>query len=85
MPYSFARSKGTKRDECFLPGDTVYLVHSNLFIREATLLSQNDYGMCSIRFTEGVGGIRVRCTRLHKNKADAEKRLGERRLRIYPT
>ena len=60
-------------------GDTVYLIHSKRFIREATVISEDTAGMYAIRFTDSGGGIRVRRNRLFKNRSDAEKQIPSNR------
>lgn len=59
-------------NEQFKPGDTAFLVHSNRFVREVTVTHVDCYGMCSVRFSDAFGGIRVRITRLFQTKEEAE-------------
>ena len=66
-------------DDRIQKGDTVYLVHSKRFIREATVISEGAGGMFAIRFTDSNGGIRVRRNRLFKKRADAEKQIPSNR------
>ncbi len=63
----------------FFSGDTAYLIHSNRFIREVTIMSADNSGMCSVRFNDANGGIRVRSSRLFQSKEDAERNLPTRR------
>lgn len=66
-------------EERIQKGDTVYLIHSKRFIREATVISVDAAGMYAIRFTDADGGIRVRRNRLFKKRADAEKQIPSNR------
>lgn len=66
-------------DERIHKGDTVYIVHSKRFIREATVICEDAGGMYAIRFTDADGGIRVRRNRLFKKRADAEKQIPSNR------
>ena len=68
---SSAALKKPKNDQIKM-GDTAYLVHSNRFVREVTVTRIDGYGMCSVRFTDAAGGIRVRINRLFQTKEDAE-------------
>ena len=68
----------------FHPGDIAYLIHSNRFIREITVMSADRSGMCSVRFNDAKGGIRVRCSRLFSDKEAAEKQLHSHRKVNFP-
>ena len=68
----------------FFSGDTAYLIHSNHFIREVTIMSADNSGMCSVRFNDANGGIRVRSSRLFQSKEDAERNLPTRRNINFP-
>lgn len=68
----------------FHPGDTAYLIHSNRFVREVTVMSTACGGMCSVRFNDANGGIRVRSSRLFQSKEDAERHLPTRRNINFP-
>ena len=68
----------------FQPGDTAYLIHSNRFVREVTVMSTDRGGMCSVRFNDANGGIRVRCSRLYSDKEAAERQLHSSRKVNFP-
>ena len=68
----------------FHPGETAYLIQSNRFVREVTVMSTDCGGMCSVRFNDASGGIRVRSSRLFHNKEDAEGQLSPRRKVNFP-
>lgn len=55
------------------PGQSVYIIQSNRWIREATVLKFAG-GMYTIRFSEG-GGTRLRESRLFESKEAAEEYL----------
>ena len=55
----------------FKAGDTVYIVESNRFIREAEVRSCGG-GMYLVRFKDNGGGIRLREHRLFATKEEAE-------------
>ena len=71
-------------DPQFHSGDTAYFIHSNRFIREVTVMRTGSNGMCSVRFNDANGGIRVRSSRLFHNKEDAERQLSSRRKVNFP-
>ena len=71
-------------DPQFHSGDTAYIIHSNRFIREVTVMRTGSNGMCSVRFSDANGGIRVRSSRLFHNREDAEKQLSPRRTVNFP-
>ncbi len=56
-------------------GDTVYIVENKNFIREATVLKVSG-GFYTLRFTDG-SGIKLRESRLHDSKEEAEKYRGQ--------
>lgn len=68
----------------FHPGDTAYLIHSNRFVREVTVMSNDCGGMCSVRFNDTNGGIRLRSSKLFQSKEDAERQLSTRRKVNFP-
>ena len=68
----------------FNMGDTAYLIHSNRFVREVTVMSIDCGGMYSVRFNDANGGIRVRSSRLFQRKEDAERHLPTRRNINFP-
>lgn len=68
----------------FYPGDTAYLIHSNRFVREVTVISIDCGGMCSVRFNDANGGIRLRSSRLFQKEEDAERQLSTRRKVNFP-
>ena len=68
----------------FHTGDTAYLIHSNRFVREVTVMSNDCGGMYSVRFNDANGGIRVRSSRLFRRKEDAERHLPTRRNINFP-
>ncbi len=68
----------------FHPGDTAYLIHSNRGVREVRGMSTDCGGMCSVRFNDAHGGIRLRSSRLFQNKEDAERQLSTRRKVNFP-
>lgn len=68
----------------FHPGDIAYLIHSNRFVREVTVMSADRSGMCSVRFNDAKGGIRVRCSRLYSDKEAAEQQLHSHRKVNFP-
>ena len=65
-------------------GDTAYLVHSNRFVREVTVTRVDGYGMCSVRFADAAGGIRVRINRLFQTKEEAEHQMSALRRTRFP-
>ena len=71
-------------EQQFHAGDTAYIIHSNRFIREVTIMSADNSGMCSVRFNDANGGIRVRSSRLFQSKEDAERNLPTRRNINFP-
>ena len=80
---SSAALKRTKNDQ-LKTGDTAYLVHSNRFIREVTVTRIDGYGMCSVRFADAAGGIRVRINRLFQTKEEAEHQMSALRHASFP-
>lgn len=78
-----AALKKTENDQIKM-GDTAYLVHSNRFIREVTVTRIDGYGMCSVRFTDAAGGIRVRINRLFQTKEEAEHQMSAHRHTTFP-
>ena len=77
---------GTHRQDraVFHSGDTAYLIHSNRFVREVTVMSADSSGMCSVRFNDANGGIRVRSSRLYSDKETAERQLHSHRKVNFP-
>ena len=75
MKNSSYSSEYRGRSDPLRPGDTAYLVHSKLFVRKVTVLSNDAYGMYSVRFSDSGGGIRVRRNRLYLSKEAAERHL----------
>ncbi len=71
-------------DPQFHSGDTAYIIHSNRFIREVTVMHTDSNGMYSVRFNDANGGVRVRSSRLFQNKEDAERQLPTRRKVNFP-
>ena len=71
-------------EQQFHAGDTAYIIHSNRFIREVTIMSADNSGMCSVRFSDANGGVRVRNSRLFQRKEDAERHLPTRRNINFP-
>lgn len=59
------------------PGDPAYIVESNRFIREVTIVKYAG-GLYMIRFRDGKGGIKVRENRLFHTKADAETTIPDK-------
>ena len=55
----------------FLPGETVYIIVSSRFIKEATVLRVGS-GFYTIKFKDGNGGTRLRESRLFRTKKEAE-------------
>ena len=55
----------------FNQGDTVYIVESNRFVREAEVKSFAG-GLYLIRFNNSGGGIKVKEHRLYASKEEAE-------------
>ena len=80
---SSAALKKTKNDQ-LKTGDTAYLVHSNRFVREVTITRIDGYGMCSVRFADAAGGIRVRINRLFQTKEEAEHQMSAHRHTAFP-
>lgn len=80
---SSAALKKTENDQIKM-GDTAYLVHSNRFIREVTVTRIDGYGMCSVRFADAAGGIRVRINRLFQTKEEAEHQMSALRHTSFP-
>ena len=78
-----AALKRTKNGQIKM-GDTAYLVHSNRFVREVTVTRIDGYGMCSVRFTDAAGGIRVRINRLFQTKEEAEHQMSAHRHITFP-
>ena len=58
-------------DTKFSKGDTIYLISSNHFIEEATVV-MNLAGFVTIRFTKRGGGTRVWESRLYPTREEAE-------------
>lgn len=84
MSKGCCQEKYGKQTDVLASGDTAYLVHSNRFIKEVTVLSVDAYGMCSVRFNDANGGIKVRRSKLHRTKEDAEKMLSMSRHHNFP-
>ncbi len=55
----------------FKQGDTVFIVESNRFIREAEVRSYSG-GLYLIKFKDNGGGIKVKAHRLYASKEEAE-------------
>ena len=55
----------------FKPGDAVFIVESNRFIREAEVRSCSG-GMYLVKFKDNGGGIKLKEHRLFASKEDAE-------------
>ena len=85
MPRSPLQGRKPMYDESIKPGEIAYLVHSNIFIREVTVLSEDRNGMCSVRFTDSNGGIRVRRSRLFSSKEKAQHQILVKRSHHFPT
>ena len=67
-------------------GQTVYLVESCRFIREAVVHGQSG-GLYTLRFTDGRGGIRLRRDRLYPTREAAQayvRRLKAEREPLRP-
>ena len=62
----------------YKPGDTAYIVHSALFVREVRVLRVSG-DMCTLRFTDSEGGVRLRASRLHRTKEEAEAAMEKKK------
>ena len=62
-----------------VPGQTVYLVVSRLYVREA-VVRRREGSWCLIQFANAQGGIRVRADRLYPTRAAAEQHLRKNQL-----
>ena len=58
----------------YKPGDTVYIVSSVRWIKEAKVLKYAG-GFYTLKFTDTGGGIKVRESRIFLTKEDAEKSI----------
>ena len=61
----------------YSPGDTAYIIESNMFIREVKIVSLSG-GFAVISFTKGEGRIQLRVSRLYPTKEDAAANLPKR-------
>lgn len=61
--------------ECmtYKPGDTVFFIESNRFIREATVMKKSG-DFYTLRFADG-GGIRLRENRLFATRQEAAEKI----------
>ena len=55
-------------------GQTVYIIQSNKWIREATVLKFGS-GFYTLKFSDSDGGIRLRESRLFATKEKAEEKI----------
>ena len=62
----------------YKPGDTAYIVHSALFVREVRVLRVSG-DMCTLRFTDSEGGVRLRASRLYRTKEEAEAAMEKKK------
>ncbi len=72
--------------ESLKTGQTVYLIESRRRVREAHVLRESG-GLFTLRFTDTVGGIRVRRDRLYPTREAAEaalRQVREARQLIQP-
>ena len=60
----------------FNPGQTVFIIENGTRIRDAEVL-RCSAGFCTIRFSNG-GGTRLRESRLHATRAEAEEAVKRR-------
>lgn len=60
----------------YKPGDRVYIVANNVSVKEFEIISvQDEY--CTLRDIDRYGAIRLRKSRLYKNKEAAYRALSE--------
>ncbi|MBQ3419489.1 MAG: hypothetical protein IJH31_05105 [Erysipelotrichaceae bacterium] len=62
----------------YKPGDTVYIVSSVKWIKEAKVLKYSG-GFYTLQFTDTVGGIKLRESRRFPTEEEAKKGVGERK------
>lgn len=61
----------------YKPGDRVYIVANNVSVKEFEIISvQDEY--CTLRDMDRYGAIRLRKSRLYKNKEAAYRALSQR-------
>lgn len=53
---------------------TAFIIESNRFIREVTIIKQRD-DLCVVRFSDKRGGIQIRSSRLYSTREEAEAKL----------
>ena len=66
------------------PGMLVYLIANKTRVREAVIIKMSGE-FCTIKFTDGHGGIRIRTDRLYSSKEEAEQIIitSGRRIQRY--
>ena len=65
-----------KEEIRYKPGDRVYIVANNVSVKEFEIISvQEEY--CTLRDLDRYGAIRLRKSRLYKNKETAYRALSE--------
>lgn len=64
-------------------GETAYIVESNRYVREVTIVRYSG-GMYLIRFTDTGGGIQVKEHRLFATKELAEESIGIKKAEVKP-
>lgn len=55
-------------------GDIAYIIESKRFIREVEVINVFG-GFCTVRFTDGSGGLKIRESKLFLTKAEAKKTM----------
>lgn len=59
-------------------GDKAYIVESNRFIREVTIVKKSN-SFCTVRFADSHGAISIRTSRLYGARSEAEDTLPKKK------
>ena len=55
----------------FQAGDKVFIIESSIFVKEVYVIKSSK-GFCLVRYPKGIGGYRVRESRLFRTEAEAQ-------------
>ena len=66
------------RKDSFKVGDTAYIIESNRFIREVTIVKRSN-SFCTVRFADSLGAIFIREGRLYGTREQAEEKLPKKK------
>lgn len=58
----------------YKPGDIAYIIESKHLIQEVKVINKSG-GFCTVRFTDGVGGLKLRESKLFPSEREAQNAL----------